>query len=244
MFPTLSLGPISLPAPELILIIGFWIGITLASNKASQFSINSVVLDNLIWICLIAGLLGARLSFIARFPAAFKGNILSILSPNPAFLDPLSGFLIATAAGFIYLTQKQIPLRKVLDSTTLFLACLFAAIHLSNFASGDQFGIPSNLPWSISLWQENRHPVQLYYLMASLIILGWIIFTNHSNQKISIFYKFIAYTSAYLLFLSVFQEYQGPGLFSLRLDQLGYWLVLLMSLYGINHQINKTGDNQ
>ena len=72
MFPILSLGPLSIPAPAFILIVGYFTGSFLLDKKASSFSIDSEIIDRALWIGTISALIGARLSYIAGSPAAFQ----------------------------------------------------------------------------------------------------------------------------------------------------------------------------
>ena len=79
MFPTIRIGPLSLQAPGLMLLLSLWIGITLAEKSAKVYKVSAERLSNLIFIALLAGILGARLAYIAQFPQAFAGNWLNIV---------------------------------------------------------------------------------------------------------------------------------------------------------------------
>ncbi|HDD62169.1 MAG TPA: hypothetical protein ENF22_06550, partial [Chloroflexi bacterium] len=79
MFPVINLGPLSIPAPAFILIIGYMAGSFLLDKKAASFSMDSETIDRVLWVGTISALIGGRLSFIASSPAAFKGDILSVL---------------------------------------------------------------------------------------------------------------------------------------------------------------------
>jgi phosphatidylglycerol:prolipoprotein diacylglycerol transferase len=43
---------------------------------------------------------------------------------------------------------------------------------MANILSGDAFGSPSSVPWAIYLWDENRHPSQIYETLAALLVFG------------------------------------------------------------------------
>ena len=38
--------------------------------------------------------------------------------------------------------------------------------------SGEAFGVPTDLPWGITLFGATRHPTQLYFALAALLSLG------------------------------------------------------------------------
>jgi prolipoprotein diacylglyceryltransferase len=46
------------------------------------------------------------------------------------------------------------------------------ALGVAHLASGDAFGAPARLPWSIYLWNAYRQPSQIYEILGALIVLG------------------------------------------------------------------------
>jgi prolipoprotein diacylglyceryltransferase len=159
MLPVLNLGPLSLPVPQFVLLISFWAGSVLSDRKSKQILNNPGFIDRLLWTSILAGILGARLSYFARNPLAFSGEYLSLFSLNLNLFDPLGGLLIALAVSFFVVSRSKIPLLLVLDSISPFLGIFTAAIHLSRLASGAGFGSLTEVPWAINLWGGYRHPV-------------------------------------------------------------------------------------
>ena len=236
MFPIINLGPLSIPAPGFILLLGFWLGSVLAERKAKRFKVDPNLLEKVLWICLLAGLIGARLSYIARSPSAFQGNIPSIFSLNPNLLDPVGGILISTAVGFLYISNQRISFWVFLDSLTPFFAVIAITLSLSIFAAGTGFGTSTTLPWGISLWSELRHPVQIYYLIGGLVTLYIILAIKQTDDYQSgfTFLLFISLTSGFQLFFSGFQESASLIADGIRLLQLAYWSILAISLFLFN----------
>ena len=238
MFPIINLGPLSIPAPGFILLLGFWLGSVLAGRKAKLFKVDPGLLEKTLWISLLAGLIGARLSYIARAPNAFEGNVLSIFSLNPNLLDPVGGILISAAVGFLHISPHRISFWTFLDSLTPFFAVIAITLSLSSFAAGTEFGTPTTLPWGISLWGELRHPVQIYYLIGGLVTLFVILAIKQTNNYQSgfTFLFFISLTSGFRLFFSAFQESASIIADGIRPLQLAYWIFLAISLFLFNNQ--------
>lgn len=233
MLPVLNLGPLSLPVPELVLLLGFFLGSVLAERQAKASWKDSAFLEQLLWTSLVAGILGARLSYFARHPGAFSGTYLSLLSPNLNLFDMPGGILIALSVSAYLISRQKLAALFILDRLTPFFAVLAGSVHLSRFAAGSGFGKPSDLPWAITLWGANRHPVQLYYLLASLIVLalGLILQGKYAYAQGALFLRFSLLTGIYLLFLSGFQEAPtSPLPWGIRPDQSLAWLVTLISL--------------
>lgn len=232
MLPILNLGPLSIPAPEFILLLGFWLGSLLSERSAVRYQIESHQIGKLIWTCLVAGIIGGRLSYIAGNPGAFRGNLISILSINPNLLDPVGGILISAVVGYFYHIKLGLPLRRLLDAITPFFAVLAGALSLSNFASGSGFGTATTLPWGISLWGEVRHPVQLYILLGDITTLIIILAIKKSVTYWSgrTFLLFTTLASGFRMFLMGFQEDAPLIAGVLRLNQIVAWVILAISL--------------
>jgi len=242
MFPVIQIGPVSLPTPELLLLSGFWLGSLLTDQKAKSFSVDPKLLERIIWWSLIAGVLGARLSYAARFPAAFRGEWLSLISINPAFLDTPAGIIIALSVSLFFISRDVSSFGVVLDGLTPIFSVMTSAVFLSQFVSGDGYGTVTTLPWGITLWGEIRHPVQLYFVFGSLLALSIILLPKSMDQTSpgNTFHKFAIITSGYLLILSFFQAYNLPTIYGFRLDQIFYWTILAIGLflYANKKQIN------
>lgn len=234
MYPTIQIGPLSLQVPGLVLLIGLWLGLTLSERRARQRGENPGHLYNLVFIALIAGLIGARLSYAVTYPDAFSANPWSLISINPGLLDPFAGALIAAGAAAIYISRKQLPFWRTLDALTPLLAVMAIAIGVSHFASGNAFGKPTDLPMGIQLWGEIRHPSQIYeIILASLTLIAILLIdkTSWSHIPGNTFLTFIALSAFSTIFLEAFRGDSiliGSGL---RAAQLYAWVLLAICLF-------------
>jgi len=174
MFPVIKIGPIALQTPGVFIIVGLWFGLTLSEKLASYSRTNPNTIYNLVLTSLIFGLIGARVSFAIRFLESFINTPTNLFSLNPGLLDPSGGFAIGLVTALIIGKRKKLHPWKTLDSLTPLFAVLVVSISLSQFASGDAFGIETSLPWGINLWGAKRHPTQIYNFILSTIILGII----------------------------------------------------------------------
>lgn len=232
MLPIISLGPLSMPTAPLILLLGFWLGSVLSERKAQSRVGSAEAVDKILWAALLAGLIGSRISFIARYPAAFQGQMLSMLSLNPALLDLQGGLLISLAVSYYLTAREGYKIPDMLDILVPFLGVMVPAIALSRFVNGTGFGTFTNLPWGIELWGGSRHPVQIYYAaagVAAVLILSAKI--PGRSQPGRDFLLFVILTSGYLTFLSAFQDPTGLLIGGLRIRQLSYWAVFSLSLF-------------
>ena len=171
MLPILHIGPLAIQTPGLILLLGLWIGISLTERQAHHHAIPAGKIYNLLLWPAAAGIVAARLSYIASHFSSFAESPGSIVSLNTALLDPWAGAAGAFLAALIYGHRSQLPFWNTLDALTHLLAVFAVASGLSHLASGDAYGAPADLPWSIWLWGANRHPSQIYEGKSAVFIL-------------------------------------------------------------------------
>jgi phosphatidylglycerol---prolipoprotein diacylglyceryl transferase len=172
MFPVLQLGSIALPTAPLLLMLGVWVGAWLAEREAARLDLNGDTVAALVLVGLFAGLIGARLGYIAQHLGIYRADPLGMFSPNPSTLALAPGLLAGGLAMVITGQRKQLPFWPTLDALAPGLAALGVAVGVAHLASGDAFGAPARLPWSIVLWGEARHPTQVYELIGALAVLA------------------------------------------------------------------------
>jgi phosphatidylglycerol:prolipoprotein diacylglycerol transferase len=234
MLPVINVGPLALQIPGLVILVGLWVGISISERYASLRGLTAQNIYNLSFIGLVSGVLGARLSYVLRYPQAFLANPLGVLSLNPGLLDPWGGAACALVAMLIYGQRKQLPLWNTLDALAPGLAAFLAAFHLANFFSGDAYGSITQPPWGIDLWGAVRHPVQLYEMLAALLILAVIWPTQRFIRSASPgiqFFLFTSLTAGARLFFEAFHGDSALAFLGLRQVQLIAWLVLAASLF-------------
>ena len=248
MFPTISIGPLAIRTPGLIIILGLWVGIYLAEKDAKTFKFNANKIINLITITGLAGIIGARVFYALKYLDYFIDAPLSFISINPGLLDVYGGLATGLISGLIYMQRQNMSVLPTLDMLTGFFALNCISLSFSNIASGDAYGIISDLPISIELWGAKRFPVQFIYFLFACIIF-WIILSQRHNIFIqsekegNLFFIFLALCSGSLVFLEPFRESNTLIFNSIRLTQIAAWSVFVISMFSllkINIKENKT----
>ena len=172
MLPFLRLGPFLLQLPGLALLAGVWVGSSLADKEATRLKLKPGAISNLIFYALVAGVVGARLGYAARYISTYLANPLGLLTLTPATLLPLAGIVTGVAVAVLFGRHKRLPLRPTLDALAPGLAAFLVGHGMANILSGDAFGSPTTVPWAIFLWDENRHPSQIYETLAALLVFA------------------------------------------------------------------------
>jgi phosphatidylglycerol:prolipoprotein diacylglycerol transferase len=219
------------PPRHLILVLAaLWLGLTLAEKRAARHGISREALSNLVYYSILGYVLGGRLLFVLENLQVFLKSPLSIFSPNIDLFDPVGALVSAVLVGMIYGQRQKLPLWPTLDALTPLLAVLVVGLHLSHLAAGTAFGSPTDLPWGIELWNATRHPVQVYELVASLLIFAFLWVRKPGSFAGSDFLWLIGLTAGSRL---VFEAFRGDStlvLNGLRSAQLIAWLVLIAAI--------------
>lgn len=171
MFPIINIGPLAIQAAGFILILSLIIGLWITGIFSKNLGTNGEVIENSLLFGLIIGIFAARIGFLLQNPSIFSENPLSLFSLTPSMLNTSFGLFVGLTTSIIYAQKKHLPIWPTLDTLSPFIVLLFAGIHLANFANGEHFGLPTNLPWGVELWNEIRHPVQVYAIILSIIAL-------------------------------------------------------------------------
>lgn len=172
MLPIIHLGPLAVQTPGLVILAGIWIGLALAEHEAVRLRLEPDGVYGIVATSIVAAFVGARFVYVLRFWAAFQGDPLSMFLPSLASLDPAGGMAAVGIAVLIRVGKKPTQVRVLADTIAPFLAALAIAVGLAHLASGDAFGAPTRLPWSMYLWGEYRHPSQIYEIVAGLLALA------------------------------------------------------------------------
>ncbi len=235
MLPILQIGPLAIQMPGLILLAGVWIAVSLTDREAPRYSMKASTLSNMILMGLVVGILSARLWYAIRFFEIYLDNPLSVFSLNPTTLSLLEGALTGLAAASYYGYRKGLALWPTLDVLTPGLAAFGLAVGFAHLASGDAFGEVTTLPWAIELWGAQRHPTQIYEVLAAGFIF-WLIWEIRRKTTVSgfLFLTVVALTALSRLVIEAFRGDSIIAYGSLRSAQLGSLVVLAIALVGMH----------
>jgi len=230
MFPTLSIGPASLPTYPLLLLLGYFVGLWFASKVAARRGIDPDHLYNLGFYGVIAAFIGGRLGHILFYFPAYASDPLSVLSPNFSAIQPIFAILVALAVAVWYQRKYQMPIPALLDALVGGALALLAFMALADGLNGRHFGEPTTAPWAIYQWQVARHPVQYYELLGLLAVISgfWAMLRRLSPGRAALFA--VAGYAGVRLLVDAFRAEPAVVGDGFRLSQIIAWIVLLIAL--------------
>lgn len=205
MLPTLQLGPLALPTGPFLMLLGVWLGLWFAERESRRLGLDPDRISNLALIALLAGVVGARLAYAARYLDAYAADPLSLISNNLATFAVTEGAVIGTVAALVYGRRERLPLRRTLDALAPVVIVLSGSFALAQLASGDGFGAPTDLPWRLYLWNEQRHPTQVYAFIGALIVFAaWWRWARFAFNGFGFLWA-VAGTAASVVFVEAFR---------------------------------------
>jgi phosphatidylglycerol---prolipoprotein diacylglyceryl transferase len=214
------------PRHLILLVIAAWVGLTLAEKRAERHGIGREHLSNLTFYGILGFLIGGRLLFVLQNLAAFTKSPRDLISINPDLFDLTGALAAAFIIALIYAQRHGLFPWAVLDALTPFFAIITIGLGLSHLAAGTAFGHPTNIPWAIDLWNDKRHPTQIYEVLASFLIfiLLWV---KRPNPRPGVdFLIFVTLTAGSQLFLSAFRGDSTLILNGLHREQVLAWVAL------------------
>ncbi|MCL4294373.1 MAG: prolipoprotein diacylglyceryl transferase [Anaerolineae bacterium] len=211
MAPYLRIFGFTVQAYGLLILAAVWIGLEVASRRARRLGLNSNQVYNLVFYALVATVLGARLVYVVTHWSAYRGALLSALSLTPTALSWPEGALIGGVVAIIYWSRRRLPVGATLDALAPGLVIALTLERLGAFLDGRDFGEPTTMPWGVYLWDAVRHPVQLYEMIALLVIFG-MLWWQEEREHFDIFQITLVPFRGYIFTLFV-ALYAGSRLF-------------------------------
>lgn len=173
MFPVIQIGPLAIQSGGLLFLLGIYAAGLLAEAQANkQAPQHKEAVSSMIFVAALAGLVGARIGFVLRYPAAFSAQPWNALLPTPTMLDSASGWICAVFALLILGQRRAIPLFELADLLAPGLAGMAFFLALAGLASSSSSGIPTSLPWGLEQYGAARHPTGIYWTAGTGLLLA------------------------------------------------------------------------
>lgn len=204
MFPVLNVGPLAIQTRGLIILLSIWLASEAAERGAKRLGLSGDHVYNLALIAAITGVVGARLGYVLEHFSIYQTYPAQIIALDLNTLSVGWGAVIGLLAAYSYARHKNIANRKLLDALTPGLLVLAGGLALADLASGDGYGSPASLPWSIELWGAARHPTQVYQLIAVGVIAAIVLRIDRAFDGLH-FGLFIALYAASRLIIEAFR---------------------------------------
>ena len=211
MYPILfQIGPFTISSFGVMMVMAFLLGNYLLRKDVMLEGYSPIIADEITFRAAIGGILGAKIYYlIETIPTgqAFENmnGLVEIIAGIFTFsLDRigvgiqnfgaglvfLGGFVGGLLAVSLYVYKERLNWLKTADWVAPFLVLGHGIGRIGCFLVGDDYGIPSNLPWACAFpnglppTDVLVHPTQIYEMIAYFLIFYYLRYRKR-NQKFS-----------------------------------------------------------
>jgi len=186
-----KIGPIVIYSYGLMLVIAFFVAVTLASQEAKRHKISPDSIFNLLFISFIFGIIGARLFYVIENLGYYLKEPLEIVMLSHGGMSWFGGLILGSVSGIIYLKYKKISVYKTLDLIVPFLVLGQAIGRIGCFFNGCCYGkefvlIPTQI-------------ISSFLLLVIFIILRFLQSRSHKVGQIFYAYLFLYSIKRFLI---------------------------------------------
>ncbi len=189
-----KIGPFTIFSYGLMLVLAFIVAGFLASQRARKEGFSPEEIFNLLFTIFIAGIIGCRILYVLLNLQFYLQNPLEIFMLQHGGMAWFGGLILGTAAGFVYLKRRHLPVLKILDLIIPFVALGQAIGRIGCFLNGCCFGKISEYGVYFPSLHEVRLPTQIYssfLLLFIFVILRYLQDKKHKPGVIVASYMFL-----------------------------------------------------
>ncbi len=178
----LHFGHITLPTFGVLAAVGLMAALSLSLRTAVTAGLNPDRLWNAgLFVLLSAFVLSRLLLVVMYLDAFFTYPFLLLAVPS---LTPL-GLLLTAVVTLLYLRVRRLPLLTTLDAWAPCATLVWAFLALGRFAEGSDPGLPTALPWGMSMFPGavRLHPVALYAAIVAVVLTVTLFLQLRRRQR-------------------------------------------------------------
>ena len=177
-----QLGPFSLRWYGLLIAVAVLLGLMLATRLGRQRGIEPAMIADLLPILVLAAVIGARVYYVVFEWRQYQLNWLDALAIWRGGIAIHGALLGGSLAVILYCRWRKLAFWNLLDVLVPSVALGQAIGRWGNFFNSEAFGLPTDLPWKLTIPFANR-PIQFLdqttfhptFLYESLWNLGVVI---------------------------------------------------------------------
>lgn len=198
---------------SVLIIIGIWVGANVSALRATYNQEKAAHVWNLLYRCLIFGLIGSRLcpttfSLFQNNPLFTTVSLFTIPIPFPTILiiwqgglEPLGAIIGVFIAVWLYAHHHHLNIWRWLDIVSLGLLPAEAIGRWGHFFNQEWYGYQTTLPWGITITNPDQrlapyldrtaypldttlfHPLFLYESLWCVIGFALLFWISHSYRQ-------------------------------------------------------------
>ncbi|MDP6570832.1 MAG: prolipoprotein diacylglyceryl transferase [Candidatus Marinimicrobia bacterium] len=260
MYPVLfEIGPFVISSFGVMMVVAFLLGNYLLKKDVVADGFDPIIAEDITFRAAIGGILGAKIYYLIEtiptgeaannitglvniiagiftFSASRIADGIQNFGAGLVFLGGLMGGMLAVS---LYLHKKKLKWLQVADWVAPFLALGHGIGRIGCFLVGDDYGIPTNVPWACTFPNGLPpttipvHPTQLYEMTAYLSIFFFLRYRKKHQDfsgELMFEYLFLAGFARFMVeFIRTNTKYifdlSGAQLISIIMMAVGTWFM-------------------
>lgn len=193
MFPIICrIGPFTIFSYGLMLALAFAVSTTLIYRRALAQGNNPEVFFNLAFIVFIAGIIGARILYVAENLSYYKSNLVEVFFLQHGGLSWFGGLASGSLCGIFYLKRRSLSVYETLDLVAPYVALGQALGRIGCLLNGCCYGRETGHGLYFSVHDAMLVPIQLYSSLALLaIFVALRLLQERSHRRGDIFFAYL-----------------------------------------------------
>jgi phosphatidylglycerol---prolipoprotein diacylglyceryl transferase len=180
-----QLGPFSLRWYGLLIAVAVLLGLLLATRLGRQRGIDPGLIADLLPILVLAAVVGARIYYVTFEWRQYQLNWLDALAVWRGGIAIHGALIGGTLAVVLYCRWRRLAFWNLMDVLVPSVALGQAIGRWGNFFNSEAFGLPTDLPWRLTIPFANRpvefldqntfHPTFLYESIWNLGVVALLL---------------------------------------------------------------------
>ncbi len=186
-----------MPSPNPVAFTAFgieimWYGIIIAAamviavvivyRRAPVHNIPAEKTLDFVLVCIPAGVIGARLYYVAFNWENYAGDIFKIINTRGGGLAIHGGLIFGFLAAVLLCFLWNIKPLNLLDLAAPAIAIAQSIGRWGNYFNEEAHGGPTNLPWAVPIDGQMVHPTFLYESIWCFLLFIVLIFVDNNRK--------------------------------------------------------------
>lgn len=191
------------------------------------------VYDLFFWV-LIPALLGARFYHVLDYWEYYSGNFWRFWRLDQGGMAIYGAILGGFLGLWLFSKVKKIVIWNLVDPLAFGLPLGQAIGRLGNYFNQELYGLPTTLPWGITINNQKYHPLFSYEALADLLILILLLYLLRKQPRKQGFY-FFCYLIFYGLvrFFLEFLRIHPWQVYWFTMAQIWSLLFIILGIWGV-----------
>ena len=213
-------------------------GFLMLIKEAKRKKVSLDLAYNLYFIGFFAGIIGARTFYFLIHPQYFSATGFLYFWQGGYIL--FGGALLALIFIILYLYFKKEPILNTLNLLVIPGLISLIIVRFGSVLIQDNIGQITILPWAINFLGETRHPIDLYFILLDILLLGLAFFLDRIKKNRSLFFWIMLFLSVGRLIIHSCMTFISA--WDANLDIIFWSLALIISLVLLGYNYKETKE--